>query len=66
MTIEAIRKAGLNRYRIMDTLSSMKHWDGASGPIDLDEAWSNRRPVTPAIVKEGKFVFGLPKMDRTF
>jgi len=66
MTIEAIRKAGLNRYRIMDTLATMKHWDGVSGPIDLDEALSNRRPVTVATVKDGRFVFGLPKMNKTF
>jgi len=66
MTVEAIRKAGLNRYRIMDALSAMKHWEGASGPIDLDEALSNRRPVTVATVKNGQFVFGLPKMNKTF
>ncbi len=66
MTIEAIRKAGLNRYRIMDALISMKHVDGVSGPIDLDDALSNRRPVTVATVKGGRFVFGLPKLDQTF
>jgi ABC-type branched-subunit amino acid transport system substrate-binding protein len=66
MTIEAIRKAGLNRYRIMDVLSTTRHWDGVSGPIDLDEALSNRRPVTVATVKDGRFVFGLPKIDKTF
>ncbi len=66
MTIEAIRRAGLNRYRIMDTLATMKHWDGVSGPIDLDDALSNRRPVTVATVKDGRFIFGLPKMNKTF
>jgi branched-chain amino acid transport system substrate-binding protein len=66
MTIEAIRKAGLNRYRIRDVLAEMRHWDGVSGPIDLDEALSNRRPVIAASVKDGRFVFGIPKMNRTF
>jgi branched-chain amino acid transport system substrate-binding protein len=66
MTIEAIRKAGLNRYRIRDVLADMRHWDGVSGPIDLDEALSNRRPVIAASVRDGKFVFGIPKMNRTF
>ncbi|HYK87781.1 MAG TPA: ABC transporter substrate-binding protein [Acidobacteriota bacterium] len=66
ITVEAIRKAGLNRYRIMDAMAMTKHWDGISGPIDLDEALSNRRPVTVATVKDGKFVFGLPKMNKTF
>jgi len=66
MTVEAIRKAGLNRYRIRDVLAEMRHWDGVSGPIDLDEALTNRRPVIAVSVKDGKFVFGVPKMDRTF
>jgi len=66
MTVEAIRKAGLNRYRIRDVLAGMRHWDGVSGPIDLDEALTNRRPVIAVSVKDGKFVFGIPKMNRTF
>jgi ABC-type branched-subunit amino acid transport system substrate-binding protein len=66
MTVEAIRKAGLNRYRIRDVLAEMRHWNGVSGPIDMDEALSNRRPVIAASVKDGKFVFGIPKMNRTF
>jgi branched-chain amino acid transport system substrate-binding protein len=66
MIVEAIRKAGLNRYRIRDALAAMTHWDGVSGPIDLDLALSNRRPVIAASVKDGKFVFGIPKMNRTF
>jgi ABC-type branched-subunit amino acid transport system substrate-binding protein len=66
MTVEAIRKAGLNRYRIRDVLAATTHWDGVSGPIDLDLALSNRRPVIAVSVKDGKFVFGIPKMNRTF
>jgi branched-chain amino acid transport system substrate-binding protein len=66
ITVEAIRKAGLNRYRIRDAVAERSHWDGASGPIDYDEALTNRRPVIPASVQDGRFVFGLPKMDRTF
>lgn len=66
MTIEAVRRAGLNRYRIRDAMQAMTHWDGASGPIDLDDALSNRRPVTVVTVRNGQFVFGLPKMDKTF
>ncbi len=66
MTVEAIRKAGLNRYLIRDSLASMRHWDGVSGSIDLDEALSNRRPVTVASVKNGKWVFGEPHFNRLF
>lgn len=66
MTVEAIRKAGLNRYRIRDAMAEMRHWDGASGPIDFDEALTNRRPVIAVTVKNGKFVFDMPRMNRTF
>ena len=60
MTVEAIRKAGLNRYLIRDQLASMRQWDGISGEIILDEALSNRRPVTIATVKNGRFVLAFP------
>jgi hypothetical protein len=66
MTVEAIRKTGLNRYLIRDELASMRHWDGISGEITLDEALSNRRPVAIATVKNGKFVFGTPHLDNVF
>jgi branched-chain amino acid transport system substrate-binding protein len=66
MLVEAIRRAGLNRYRIRDEMAAMRRWDGISGEIILDEALSNRRPVTMATVRNGKWVFGIPKMDRTF
>ena len=66
MPVEAIRKAGLNRYRIRDKMASMRHWDGISGEIILDEALSNRRPVTVATVKNGRFVFGIPHLDNVF
>ncbi len=66
MAVEAIRKAGLNRYLIRDQLASMREWEGASGEIVLDEALSNRRPVVPVTVKNGRFVFGVPHMDNLF
>ena len=66
MAVEAIRKAGLNRYLIRDALASREHREGISGSIDLDEALSNRRPVTVASVKNGKWVFGEPHFDHLF
>jgi len=66
MAVDAIRKAGLNRYLIRDALGAMRQWQGISGEITMDEALSNRRPVTVATVKGGRFVFGIPKMNRTF
>ncbi len=66
MVIEAIRKAGLNRYRIRDVLADMRHWDGVTGEIIMDDVYTNRRPVCVATVKDGKFVYGLTKVDRLF
>ena len=66
MVIEAIRKAGLNRYRIRDTLAAMRRWDGVTGEIVMDDVYTNRRSVCAAMVKDGKFVYGIAKVDRLF
>jgi branched-chain amino acid transport system substrate-binding protein len=66
MAVEAIRKAGLNRYLIRDALAEMRHLDGISGEIIMDEALTNRRPVTVTTVQGGKFVFGVPKFNQVF
>jgi hypothetical protein len=66
MMIDAIRKAGLNRYRIRDVLSEMRQWEGVTGPILMDDVYTNRRPVSVATVKDGKFVFGLTRFDHLF
>ncbi len=66
MVIEAVKKAGLNRYRIRDVLSDMHHWDGVTGPIIMDDVYTNRRPVSVATVKDGHFVYGIPKFDHLF
>jgi branched-chain amino acid transport system substrate-binding protein len=66
VTLEAIKRAGLNRYRIRDAMEAMRHWQGITGEINMDDVYTNRRPVTVATVKDGKFVFGIPKMDHLF
>ncbi len=66
MVIEAIMKAGLNRYRIRDVLAEMRHWDGVTGEINMDDVYSNRRPVCVAVVKDGRFVYGITKVDNLF
>ncbi len=66
MVIEAVRKAGLNRYRIRDTLAEMRQWDGVTGEIMMDDVYTNRRPVCVATVKNGRFVYGITKIDRLF
>lgn len=66
MIIDAIRKAGLNRYRIRDELAKMKRYQGVTGEIMMDDVYSDRSPCAIAIVRNGKFVFGEPKMARLF
>jgi branched-chain amino acid transport system substrate-binding protein len=66
MVIEAVKKAGLNRYRIRDVLADMRQWDGVTGPILMDDVYTNRRPVCVATVKNGRFVYGTPRFDHLF
>ena len=57
--IGAIRKAGLNRGRIMDALRDygMKWYQGVNGPEFFDYTLNNIAPVTFAEVKDGHFVY---------
>jgi branched-chain amino acid transport system substrate-binding protein len=66
MVIDAIRKVGLNRYKIRDALSELRHWDGVTGEIIMDDVYTNRRPVCVATVKDGRFIYGITKVDRLF
>ncbi len=66
MVIEAIRKAGLNRYRIRDALAAMNRWDGVTGEIVMDDVFTNRRPVCVATIKGGRFVYGTPSFEHLF
>jgi ABC-type branched-subunit amino acid transport system substrate-binding protein len=66
MTIDAIRKAGLNRYRIRDALAEIVHYRGVTGEIVMDRVHSDRGPVTLATVKNGRWVYNEPKVARTF
>ncbi len=57
--IAAIRKAGLNRGRIMDALREheMKPYEGVSGRAFFDYALNNIAPVSLARVKDGHFEY---------
>jgi hypothetical protein len=66
MIVEAIQKAGLNRYKIRDELALMNNWQGVTGELVYDEVYTNRHPVSVATVRDGRFVYGIPKVDRLF
>jgi branched-chain amino acid transport system substrate-binding protein len=60
ITIEAIRKAGLNRALIRDVLTDLKTfqgYEGVSGKITFDATWNNIRPIFLAKINNGKFEF---------
>ena len=61
--IAAIRKAGLNRGRIMDALRGheMKEYHGVSGQVFFDYTLNNIAPVSFARVKNGKFEYWLAR-----
>ncbi len=57
--IGAVRKAGLNRGRIMDALREygQKKYEGVSGEAYFDYTLNNIAPVTIGEVKNGAFVY---------
>ena len=63
---EAIREAGLNRYRIRDALAAMKRHQGITGEIIMDDVYSDRGPVTLATVRGGQFVHNEPQVRVRF
>ena len=52
---EAIRKAGLNRYRIRDALANTRDHHGVTGFISFDHQGNDTREVTFARIIDGKF-----------
>lgn len=62
----AIRKVGLNRFRIADIFDTMPAYDGVTGKMVFNGARTNLAPIRMAEVRHGKFHFrptGLPSMS---
>jgi len=57
MTIDVIRKVGLNRYLIRDELTSLKSYDGITGEIVFDATWNDVGRIYMAEIKDGEFIF---------
>jgi ABC-type branched-subunit amino acid transport system substrate-binding protein len=66
MVIKAIQQAGLNRYLIRDALAEMKHYQGITGEIVMDDAYSDRGPVVMATVRHGRWVYNEPLVTLRF
>jgi len=57
MTINAIRKVGLNKYLIRDELTGLKKYDGITGEILLDASWNDVGRIFMAEIKNGEYIF---------
>ena len=56
MLIQSIERAGLNRVRIRDELTSIDKYHGVTGDIILDTTWNDVGKVWLMEVENGKFV----------
>ena len=56
LTVEAIRRAGLNRALIRDALSEIRYYQGMGGPIELDVTANSVAAVFLTRVEGGEFV----------
>jgi branched-chain amino acid transport system substrate-binding protein len=57
MLIEAIKKAGPNRYRVHDLMTSLNGYLGVTGYMRFDGRWDNIAPVVTAQYKQGRWHF---------
>jgi ABC-type branched-subunit amino acid transport system substrate-binding protein len=64
MVIEAIRAAGLNRYRIRDALAEITRYSGVTGEVVMDQVHSDRGQVTLATVRNGRWIYNEPEVVR--
>lgn len=60
LMIEAIRKAGPNRYRVRDYLASLESWEGVTGHMIFDGRWDNIVPISIARFRQGAWQFDPP------
>ncbi len=57
ITIQAIRKVGLNKYLIRDELVGLKKYNGVTGEILFDASWNDVGRIYMAEIKDGEFSF---------
>jgi branched-chain amino acid transport system substrate-binding protein len=57
LVINAINKAGPNKYRVHDQLAGLNDYRGVTGYMRFDGRWDNIAPVVTAQCKQGRWVF---------
>jgi len=60
MLIEAIRKAGPNRFRVHDVMASLNEYQGVTGYMRFDGRWDNIAPIVLAQFQRGRWHFRNP------
>jgi len=64
MLISAITKAGPNRYRVHDLMTSLDEYQGVTGYMRFDGRWDNIAPLVLAQYKEGTWHFRRASEDQ--
>jgi branched-chain amino acid transport system substrate-binding protein len=57
LMIDAINKAGPNKYRVHDQLAGLDEYTGVTGHMRFDGRWDNIAPVVTAQCKQGRWQF---------
>jgi branched-chain amino acid transport system substrate-binding protein len=57
MLLDAIKKAGPNRYRVHDEMTSINEYRGVTGYMRFDGRWDNIAPVVTAQYRDGRWRF---------
>jgi len=57
LLIDAIKKAGPNRYRIHDIMNETYEYTGVTGHMRFDGRWDNIAPIVLTQYKGGKWHF---------
>lgn len=57
LLIDAINKAGPNKYRVHDQLTALDEYRGVTGYMRFDGRWDNIAPVVTAQCKQGRWEF---------
>lgn len=56
LVVAAVRRAGLNRARILDALRAVTPWQGVNGRIEWDVTGRARRTIPLGVIRDGKVV----------
>jgi branched-chain amino acid transport system substrate-binding protein len=65
MLIDAIKKAGPNRYRIQELMAGIDEYTGVCGYMRFDARWDNIAPIIYAQYQQGRWHYFPPPKPKT-